>query len=196
MIFRGNSLLLPRIMKRLLSIGLIALLLFNTMGYYVVFVGMQMQAQRDMEQRLDGENLDGEELFTIKIPINLSYWQNMPDYERVNGRFEHNGEFYTLFKQKVENDTLQVVCIKDHAEKKLFTQLSQTVKWVLGSDNSSSHQKTAKFLQNLIKDYLPLSKRVILFLFEDVEALQTPIFEASLVNFYPSLIAPPPEAMA
>ena len=52
-------------------------------------------------------------------------------YERVNGEFEHNGEFFKLVKQKLENDTLNIVCIKDHR-----VVLDTTARWLRNARSS------------------------------------------------------------
>ena len=122
-------------MRQLTAIGLLALLLFNMLGHYPVYMGMQWHARQDMERHLDNQDVEGQELFEVKIPISLPYWQNMTAYERVDGRFEHNGEFYTLFKQKVQNDTLHLVCVKDH-EQKIRLQISG----IFYPESLTSHQ--------------------------------------------------------
>ncbi|MFN8357499.1 MAG: hypothetical protein U0Y10_23780 [Spirosomataceae bacterium] len=142
-------------MKQLVAIGLLGLLLFNMLGHYPVYTGLQWQAKQDMERRLDTEDIYGQELFQLKIPMNLPYWQSMKDYERASGSFEHNGDFYTLFKQKVQNDTLVLVCVKDHRQQRILSAFQEIFQLTF-SDAADSHQKAAKFLENLIKDYLPL----------------------------------------
>lgn len=182
-------------MRQLAAISLLALLLFNMLGHYPVYVGMQWQARQDMEQRLDAEDLEGQELFEVKIPMSIPYWQNMNDYERVSGRFEHNGEFYTLFKQKIQNDTLHLVCVRDREQKQLFDKLSEVVQHTFG-DMPGSHQKAAKFLENLLKDYLPLSVQLVTIyegISEETRQPVPPYMVADYATPYLSF-SPPPEA--
>lgn len=182
-------------MRQLVSIALLALLLFNMLGHYPVYLGMQWNARQDMEKRLDTEDLEGQELFELKIPMNLPYWHNMADYERVSGKFEHNGEFYNLFKQKIQDDTLHLVCVRDRTQKQLFEKLSEVVQFTFG-DMPGTHQKAAKFLENLLKDYLPLSTQLALAPERICELAQEALPPYAVAPYAApfSSFSPPPEA--
>ena len=181
------------ILKQITAIGLLGLLLFNMLGHYPVYMGMQWQARQDMEHRLDTEDIYGHELFQVKIPINLPYWQNMQDYERVTGRFEHHGEFYTLFKQKVQDDTLFLVCVKDRQQKQLLQKLTEAVQLTF-SDAPGTHQKAAKFLENLTKDYLSHQCPTTLLLSKQGNLLQwLPTYSISFYDTNLTSFSPPPE---
>ncbi|HEY8935853.1 MAG TPA: hypothetical protein VIM65_11555, partial [Cyclobacteriaceae bacterium] len=119
-------------------------------GYYMVYLGWRFQARNEMAQRLDEENYTESETITIKLPYNLPY-QDEGGYKRVHGDFQHEGEFYKLVKQKIENDTLYVVCIKDNKEKKIFNFMADIVK---SSTDMPATSSTMKLLNSLIKDYI------------------------------------------
>lgn len=183
------------ILKQITAIGLLGLLLFNMLGHYPVYIGMQWQARQDMEHRLDAEDIYGHELFEVKIPMNLPYWQNMQDYERVTGRFEHHGEFYTLFKQKVQDDTLFLVCVKDRQQKQLLQKLTEAVQLTF-SDAPGTHQKAAKFLENLTKDYLSHQPLITSLVWEQNLALQTsPTYSTCFYSTFLTSFSPPPERL-
>ena len=110
------------------------------------------QAKVEMNQRLDEENYSDDETVTFKIPLVVPYQVEGAAYERTNGEFEYNGEFFKLVKQKLERDTLFVVCIKDHKEKKLFNAMIDFVK--LSVDLPASSQQTLKLLGSFIKDFV------------------------------------------
>ena len=139
-------------MKRFFSILLLLVFLFNVVGYYPVFWGLKYRARMEMNQRLDDENYNTEETVTIKIPLTVPYNTFGQDYERMTGSFEHHGEFFNLIKQKLEKDTLYIVCIKDHKEKQLHAAMTDFIK--LSTDIPTSSQQTLKLLSGLIKDYL------------------------------------------
>ncbi|HTJ50648.1 MAG TPA: hypothetical protein VL443_14400 [Cyclobacteriaceae bacterium] len=125
--------------------------LFNVAGYYIVYLGWRFQARNEMAQRLDDENYSASETITIKLPYNLPYQDEGGGYKRVHGDFQHQGEFYKLVKQKIENDTLYVVCIKDNKEKKIFNFMADIVK---SSTDMPATSSTMKLLNSLIKDYI------------------------------------------
>lgn len=138
-------------MKRVFSILLLLLFLFNVGGYYIVFLGLRHQANNELKARLDADLYSNEEIVELKLPLTLPYPVEQGEYERVNGKFEHKGEFYKLVKQKFENDTLYVVCIKDHAEKRLVKTMTDYEK--MTNDLPASSKNTLHFLGKLVKDF-------------------------------------------
>lgn len=140
-------------MKKIFSITLLALFLFQFIGYYFVYMGLRYHAKSEMILRLDSRDYSDDETITLKIPFSLPYWMDSEDYERVDGEFQHQGEFYKLVKQKLIKDTLYIVCIKDVNEKKLHHVMADYVKF--SNDLPSSSRQTLKLLGSLIKDFVP-----------------------------------------
>jgi len=131
---------------------LLFVFLFNIGGYYVLYLGWRYQSNTAMTARLDHENYAEEETVTIKIPFNLPYQADQSTFKRMEGEFQYKGEFYKLVKQKIEKDTLSIVCIKDHQEKKIFNFMADMAK---SSSDSPASTATMKLLNSLIKDYVP-----------------------------------------
>jgi hypothetical protein len=111
---------------------------------------MQRQAHARLLHRLDAENYSKHELVVITLPLTLPYPVYQQDYERVDGEFEYKGEFYKLVKQKLENDTLFLVCIKDREAKKIASVLSDFSKM---SNDLPGSKQAQNFLGKLHKDY-------------------------------------------
>jgi hypothetical protein len=137
--------------KKSLSILLVVLLMLNVLGYYLVFLGLQYKSTYDTTLRIDSNNYSVDEEITIKVPLAIPYMENK-GYERVTGEIEHNGEYFTLVKQKLQNDTLFIVCIKNHDREKLANALGDYVKTFTATP-ADSHQ--AKTIPAFIKDFLP-----------------------------------------
>ncbi len=181
-------------MKRLLLIGAVFLLMLNALGYYPVYLCMQLKAQYEMKERLDSHAFGEDELFTIKIPLNLPYWtENRQSPELIEGQIRYNDEFYKLYKQELVGDTLIVLAVKDHTEKAIFDSLSEWVKiTVTGLPGTS--EKAAGWVSHLIKDYFAAQPRTYFYLYDWVaaapQALSSTPFHVS-----PSflILSPPPE---
>lgn len=142
-------------MKRLTTILLVGLLLLNVLGYYGVFVSLQYQNQREQIQRFDAAQYDESETFTIKVPISIPYAINQTEFERVDGEFEHQGQFYRMVKQRLSHDTLHIVCIKDQQGMRLAKALKDYVKSFTGKP---SHGKSnSKITLSFFKDYIASS---------------------------------------
>jgi hypothetical protein len=138
-------------LKKVFSLALIFVLLLNILGYYGVFLGLEYRNNIAMTTLFDRGGYDESNTVTIRLPLSLPYMTDNTEFERVDGLFEHEGEFYRLVKQKYSNDTLTVVCIKDVENKRIQKALSQYVKTF--TDKTSDQQHSAKFSISFIKDY-------------------------------------------
>ncbi len=139
-------------MKRGFTLFLLALFLLNVLGYYGVFVGLQFKNSREMQARFDNEDYSKTQEITIKVPITVPYATDSREYTRVDGEFEHQGEVYRMVKQKLQSDTLYIVCVKDNTSKDIKQALADYVKTF--SDKPVSEKGNSKTAQNLIKDYM------------------------------------------
>lgn len=138
-------------MKLIISIVLITLMLFNVLGFYGLFEGMKYQNRRVLINRLDTSEYDADETITLSIPMVIPYSVDHLGFERVNGEFEHQGEFYRLVKQRFAKDTLFVVCVKDPNSKRIHQALKDYVKTF--TDNPSNDKSSSKTTFASIKDY-------------------------------------------
>ena len=114
-------------MKKVFSIFFLLVFLFNVGGYHIVFWGLRVQTDRELSNRLDANLYDPEETIQLRIPIALPYPIQSHDFQRVDGRFEHNGQQYKLIKHKLQSDTLYVVCLRDHATRQLVTTMTDYI---------------------------------------------------------------------
>jgi hypothetical protein len=137
--------------KRLITLFLLLLFLLNVLGYYGIFVGLQVKTSYQMRQNFDEEDYDHQEV-TFKIPLTVPYSTDSKEYTRVDGEFEHEGDVYRLVKQRLQSDTLYIVCVKDHASKEINQALEDYVKTF--SDNPVGSKGSTKNVQSLIKDFI------------------------------------------
>lgn len=138
-------------MKKLVASLFLFVFLFNVGGYYIVFWGLHHQAHKALLERLDNDQYSAEETITIKIPLTLPYPIYKNGFQRVNGDFKYNGEFYKLVKQNLAGDTLHVVCIKDEKAKTLENAWVDYAK--LSNDIPASEKQPLNILSKLLKDF-------------------------------------------
>jgi hypothetical protein len=141
-------------LKKISAILFALLVLLNSLGFYGILVGIQYHSGRALESRLDKDQYDPSETVTLKFPMALPYRPDQDSYERIVGKVEHKGQFFRLVKQRLERDTLYIVCIKDHDSKLIAEALSDYVKTF--TDKPADAKQTLKVF-NFIKDYLPTS---------------------------------------
>jgi hypothetical protein len=142
---------LPDPLKKVISIVVLLVFLFNVGGYYIVFWGLRFEADNELTARIDADHYKPSEIIEIKIPVTLPYPIQQDGYKRIDGRFEYRGEFFKLVKQKLQNDTLSIVCIRDHEGKKLENTMNEYVK--LANSLPATNQKALNILAKLLKDF-------------------------------------------
>lgn len=131
---------------------LLTVFLFNVGGYYIVFWGLRFQSDQALNRRLDANLYSRSETIEIKIPISLPYPIYTDDFQRVDGRFEHKGEFFKLVKHKLQNDTLYIICIRDPESRQLVNTFTDYIQ--LAQSLPGTHQKALDFLSKLAKDFV------------------------------------------
>jgi len=112
-------------LKRIASILLLAVLLFNWFGYRILSDYYEHQADFALEQRLDKSEYDESQLIEIKVPIKLPYQTNWRDFERFDGEIEVDGIHYKYVKRKVYNDSLILLCLPHESKMKLQSARDQ-----------------------------------------------------------------------
>lgn len=179
-------------MKRFVAILLVFLLLFNALGFYGLLEGLRYKTSLDLVRRLDNRQYSPDETITIKVPFHLPYQLTKDEYQRVDGEIEHNGEFYRLIKQKFDNDTLHIVCIKDHASKRIKQALADYVKTF--TDKPIDSKNPTKGGMTFIKDFLP-SSMVLSHITDGYDyAIGTRHFDELLLQRSIVVFTPPPQA--
>lgn len=107
-------------MRRIASIFLLGILLFNWFGYRLVIGYWQERTKAELEARLDVDDYDESQLISIKVAAtHLAYYNSSPRFERVNGSVELNGVEYKYVKRRLYNDTLEWLCLPDQSSMKL-----------------------------------------------------------------------------
>ena len=137
-------------MNRVLPIVLLTIFLFNQVGYYGIHWLALQHHESEISQKLDNNDVAGLETTTLRIPLSVPYPSAVPDYERIEGAFEHQGQHYKLVQQKLQNDTLYVVCLRDVNEERLQLALHDFIKL---SHSSATDSKTVKLLASFCKDF-------------------------------------------
>lgn len=117
----------------------------------MVFWGLENQARKDLLQRLDADDYSKKDLMVLTIPMSLPYPMIGNSYERVNGEFMHNGKSYRLVKQKIENDTVFIVCILDRKASKIANALSDYTK--VANDVPVDSKQALNILSKIYKEY-------------------------------------------
>src|SRR5687767_1524239 len=79
------------LVRKSLAIGLVALLLFNAVGYYGLFVGLQYRNDQKIERLADEDRFYEHALTTIKIPLAMPYASDYTSFERADRKISFKG---------------------------------------------------------------------------------------------------------
>jgi len=90
---------------------LLAVHLFNLVGYTLLFEYCIQRSDKQLTQQLDNHQYNDSELIEVKIALHTPYLTSWSDYERIDGEAEVNGIFYSYVKRKIHNDTLYLLCL-------------------------------------------------------------------------------------
>jgi hypothetical protein len=115
-----------------------------------VFVGLHHRSDRLLAEKIETNQYNHEETIELKIPVTLPYPIQETGFERADGKFEHQGNFYKLVKQKLENDTVFIVCIRDVGAKQFVNTLKDYVHKTndLPANSKNSNSLFGKFLKD------------------------------------------------
>lgn len=143
-------------MRRLASIGLLALLLYNMFGLSLAVLffekDYQIAASSDSGQAL---------VMKMYLP-SLPYSESLQVTENVEGLVRQNGQFYNPTQILHQNDTLYVTLQSNEAARDHFFELANAVQ-VLNDPQTdlpkSPYGKAMELMGSLLKIYIPTAQK-------------------------------------
>jgi hypothetical protein len=137
-------------MKRVFSILLICLLLFNWFGYRLLISFIESKDNIRMEMQLDKNNFDESQLISIKIPMRyLPYSTGSSAFERVDGQIEIEGIPYKYVKRRLYNDSLEMLCIPNKTAMKWQNAKNEYFRFA----NDLQHEKKSPARNSTVKSF-------------------------------------------
>lgn len=135
-------------MKKVLSILLLLIFLYNLTGYYVVFRVLQYRVRREIKYRIK-QNISDDELVLISISITDD---KCLTWTKPNKEFRYKEEMYDIVRQETKEDMILYYCVHDFKESKLFSDLDGHVQRHI-ADNPKQRKKAENLLKKVTKDY-------------------------------------------
>ncbi len=143
-------------LRKAISILLLGLLLYNLLGYQLLFYWRSQALEREISNTIDRGAVDESQLLVFKVPVPV-YHQTDKDFERAEGSFEYEGHYYEMVKWKLQNDTIYTYCLRNEQKRVLVDKLSDHVQTHVTDLKSPKPSKPEKPLPTLLKEYLPQS---------------------------------------
>ncbi|MFN4234364.1 MAG: hypothetical protein ACK4IK_06105 [Bacteroidia bacterium] len=139
--------------KKLSVLLILIILLFNSMGVFIIFKYEQTLVRKEIKRRIKFGVPKNERLL-ISIP---KWMEETPNkvFKRIHkGEFKYKGEMYDILYAKEESDTTHYIVIHDPKETNLFAQLDEHLKKY--NDWDTHHNplsKSKKEIKKYKKDY-------------------------------------------
>jgi hypothetical protein len=186
-------------LKKIASVILLSLLLFNWCGYRWVINMVQQNADTKLEARLDRNEYNESQLIEIKVPLTMPYQTEWSGYERFDGEVEVNGIHYKYVKRKIEDGQLVLKCIPNQAKQRLESAKDDLFKITndLQQDNSSKKSgiPISTLVKNVLSDYDNLQQFNISSYYAALSAQSYNLYQPNLVtDLLHSTPEQPPEA--
>ena len=104
---------------------------------------LENKLNSQFEAQLDNNYYDESQLISIKVPAShFAYYNNSRLFERVDGQVEVNHILYKFVKRRLYNDSLELLCLPDHAAMKLSSAKDEFFKLVNDLQSGSENKKS------------------------------------------------------
>ncbi|MVM31898.1 hypothetical protein GO755_17750 [Spirosoma sp. HMF4905] len=179
-------------MKKAVSIGLFALILYHTLAYVLVFVGTWWQEEHDLSERLSVyRSVDS--IVEFEIPLKDNRLDESTIARTTSDGFSYRGHYYSIVSIEIRDGKVHIAGLESQSrtfwQSDLLSFLNDHV-----SGAADSHQKTNKFLKFLLKEYSPTPRAIFSFLSPNWrEAIRIPEQVFVIAVRALSVNSPPPE---
>ena len=187
-------------MKKLGAILFLGILLFNGFGYRLVSNYFDQKATDQLVHLIEENNYDESYLVTIKTPINLPYYANNPQFERVDGEIVIKGIVYQYVQRRVYNDSLELKVLPNQDRLHIKNAREDFYKLAQDLSNSNPDKKsvplgksTAKFISF---DYIAQNNSWQLVPANLANVTTGYRYDTRLISNYLTVKGPPPKMIA
>ena len=108
-------------MKKLITIMLLAVHLFNIGGPLAIYEYLVYQSDELFNTQISKNNYALDDLVEVKLPVNIPTAPGSAEYAYVSGRVEFQHNCYNYVKLKMTRDTLFLMCVPNYKTTRLIT---------------------------------------------------------------------------
>ncbi|MGZ3777974.1 MAG: hypothetical protein ACXVI9_10415 [Mucilaginibacter sp.] len=106
-------------MKKFLAMAMLALLLFNTGGYALLFQYLIYRSDHSINERINTNHYKKADLVEVKIPVHLNI-QDWVEYAPISGQVQLRNNNYNYAELKMTRDTMFLMCIPNTEKARLI----------------------------------------------------------------------------
>ena len=151
-----NFLICRDYLKKIATISLLLLLLFNFVGYRLLLSYLQEKATHSLVAKIDREDYNDADLITLTVPLSMPYIQDSKDFERKDGEITLNGRVYHYVKQKISQGNLVLMCLPNEEKTHLQNAKDDFFRLANELQNNTSSKKSGEnshVIKLVIGDY-------------------------------------------
>lgn len=104
---------------------------------------MEKSSVSAFEKKLDRHAFNDDELLSIKTSLNLPYYAGSSIFERAYGTISLHGVVYEYVQRRVQNDTLELLCLPNPVRTKLQAMGNELAKSTADVQTSLPLKKSA-----------------------------------------------------
>ncbi len=162
-------------MKKAFALSLLFFILFNSMGYYILFELDKLIVRKEMNAQIFGNP-------TNLICLTIEKGDQNPLFHRLDDKeIEYKGRLYDVFREIDKGDSKLIFCIPDTKEEQLYAGLKRI-----------NHNKQRSSLwDHLVKIALPEGAKNLVYITPDI--LKFPPLKIHLLSSVLPTWSPPPE---
>ncbi len=189
-----------RVLKKIGAILFLGILLFNGFGYRLVSNYFDQKAADQLVNLIEENDYDEASLIVIKTPINLPYYANNPQFERVDGEIVIKGIVYQYVQRRIYNDSLELKVIPNQDRLHIKNAREDFYKLAQDLSNSGSDKKSSPIGKSMAKflsfDYIEQNNSWHLAPVNSANVTTGYRYDARLISNYLTVQGPPPKVIA
>ncbi|OIN59438.1 hypothetical protein [Arsenicibacter rosenii] len=176
--------------KRLLSLGLLTLLLYHALGTVLISFGTWWQEEHDLSERLTVyRSVDS--LVEFQIPLSgQSAHEGI--LEATEEGFTYRGHYYDVVSMEIKGNTLFIAGLENRNTSFWQRDLLSFMKDTLNTPSETS-RKAGQWAKLLLKEYSPNTRTILhFFLYDWCDSVRIPVATLRFTTRSLSILSPPP----
>lgn len=174
-------------MRKIISIFLLAIFLFDFFGYFPIFKAAQYKIQKEIKTLLK-KGVPENELNVIIVPVEKV---NDLDWKREGKEFRHNGNMYDIVRHETKDGNIHYYCVNDTQETQLFVHLEELVNKQMNNDKSPAG-KTAKSIAKMFGFFKYIPSDNFVFIPDLDETVKDFNYSVLYSSVFLEILTPPP----
>jgi hypothetical protein len=180
--------LLYLIVKKLLSISLILLIMFNAGGYFFIYFQIENHFKESAFNQIN-EFIPLENLELIKLLRHDETGKKIHEYQRLDEKeIYYHGKMYDIYKEEIQNDTVFLYCLNDEKEDILENAFAEYI-------NKKNDDNSLSSVSNIIKILILSALQPNSTEFKNIQTHNhlSYIFTSKTQNIFIDIPSPPPK---